>query len=85
MALLAVVVHYARSDRARRLFPNVTTLCLVVLACVTGSPWQDALRADLALCNAGKDALRGEVAAASAAIAVLQRDRVREHGWPPLL
>ena len=44
---------------------------------MNGPPWQDALRADLALCNADKDALRGEVAAASAAITVLQRDRVR--------
>jgi hypothetical protein len=44
---------------------------------VNGPPWQDALRADLALCNADKDALRGEVATASAAIRVLERDRVR--------
>ncbi len=57
-------------------FHVVVTLGLAVRACVTGS-WQDALRADLVLCNADKDALRGEVAVASAAITGLQRDRVR--------
>ncbi len=65
-------------------FHVVVTLNLAVRACVTGPLWQDALRADLALCNAGKDALRGEVAAAAAAITVLQRDRVRAcklGGW----
>ena len=67
----------AQTAWARRLFPSVTTLGLVVRACVNGPLWQDALRVDLALCNADKDALRGEVAAASAAITVLQRDRVR--------
>ena len=41
--------------------------------------WQDAIRANLALCNADKDALRGEVVAARAAITALQRDRVRFH------
>ena len=60
--------------RARRLIPCVVTLDLAVHACVT---WQDALRADLVLCNADKDALRGEVATAGAAVAVLQHDRVR--------
>jgi hypothetical protein len=65
-------------------FHVVVTLNLAVRACVTGPLWQDALRADLALCIADKDALRGEVAAAAAAITVLQRDRVRAcklGGW----
>ncbi len=100
MDFLAVVVHHARSDSlGSPPFPSGTPLGLAVRVCVTGS-WQDALRADLALCNADKDALRGEVASAAAAITVLQCDRVRAcklgggggwlylfllHGWTPFL